>query len=73
LEGFVGLLQGDRPRYYQVADKKLALRLYDGFRWAITLTQDETIRGRLSAMQQAQMKNRSLKTGKSLSSWKIGK
>ena len=47
LQGYVGLLYDDRARLQQIADPKLAWRLFDGFRWALLVAQDASVRQRL--------------------------
>lgn len=69
LQGFVGIMQGDRPRFYQVADNKLTIRLYEGFRWAMTTERDPQILSRVAALKHEQAKRRSPNAPKAIQSW----
>jgi len=52
LKAYLGILHGTTPHYHQVADLRLAMRLYDGFRWAVTVAHDKKIKSVLFDLQQ---------------------
>jgi len=51
IEGYLGILHGTDVQYHQVADLKLAMRLYDGFRWSVSIAFDKGFRRKISEMQ----------------------
>ena len=40
IEGFVGLLHQNKPRYFQIAGPRLSLQLCNSFKWEMTLARD---------------------------------
>ena len=52
IKGFLGILHGTTPHYHQVTDLRLTMRLYDGFRWAITVAHNKKVRSVLFDLQQ---------------------
>ncbi len=70
LQGFIALPVGNQPFYYQVADLRLSLRLFESFRWSMTVSNDPEIKRRLALLHIDAQDQKMESTGKHFSSFR---